>query len=597
MARGSAARRPVVDSEPDPIEHDFDILEAIGRYHDAASEGLGQSRLEETIRGWIAGREPPDSSDAAMRRIMGMAVDLVLFTPSLSGTTPIDRFLRGVRPTTPDDKEAFAALGGARFCLVKVVGRETSDLVRLTDKLSGEELVLLDARLSPLAAGMDIALRLCPLASGRHVAISVFLGLDGAMLAQAMGFVKPGKGLSNAYRCAAALYREAARHGAIVVPILSSIAEGESLLDRVALSEVQGLALAWLSLNDDAEAEEGLASEVRRFTSVGNLVDALGCYGTCGPDAPAGLEEAFARIAEIQMETIIRRGAAGREDPRGLFDEVAAEVDRHVARGAMNHEARGLFNQLKTRLSFAGPKTSQAVSGSELERVLQRIQALRAKTVDLGCTEEEALAAAAKVAELLDRYGLTLDEANIREEICEGIGVSTDRRRPAPVDACVQVIAAFCDCKAWGEKTASGTLRFVFFGLKADVQAARFLHELITVTFESETWAFRKGEIYSELAGGDRRTASNSFQLGLANGINAKLMSLKADRHAAMVKTSGRDLVPLKTSVVEEELEKLGMNFVSKGAKRKRYVDAQAYRAGDVAGRAFEPHRRIGEVE
>ena len=42
------------------------------------------------------------------------------------------------------------------------------------------------------------------------------------------------------------------------------------------------------------------------------------------------------------------------------------------------------------------------------DRLRQRIQALRAKTVANGCTEGEALAAAAKVAELLDRYDLSL---------------------------------------------------------------------------------------------------------------------------------------------------------------------------------------------
>ena len=37
-----------------------------------------------------------------------------------------------------------------------------------------------------------------------------------------------------------------------------------------------------------------------------------------------------------------------------------------------------------------------------LDKLKVRIQALRAKTIDNGCTEDEALSAAAKVAELLD---------------------------------------------------------------------------------------------------------------------------------------------------------------------------------------------------
>src|SRR5438132_6742441 len=48
------------------------------------------------------------------------------------------------------------------------------------------------------------------------------------------------------------------------------------------------------------------------------------------------------------------------------------------------------------------------------DRLKTRIQGLRAKTTDNGCTEAEALLAAAKVAELLDRYDLSLTDVEIR---------------------------------------------------------------------------------------------------------------------------------------------------------------------------------------
>jgi Protein of unknown function (DUF2786). len=50
-----------------------------------------------------------------------------------------------------------------------------------------------------------------------------------------------------------------------------------------------------------------------------------------------------------------------------------------------------------------------------LDKLKLRIQALRAKTIDNGCTEDEALSAAAKVAELLDRYDLSLTDIEMRE--------------------------------------------------------------------------------------------------------------------------------------------------------------------------------------
>jgi hypothetical protein len=54
-----------------------------------------------------------------------------------------------------------------------------------------------------------------------------------------------------------------------------------------------------------------------------------------------------------------------------------------------------------------------------LEGLKTRLQGLRSKTTDNGCTEAEALLAAAKVAELLDRYDLSLTDVEIRTAQCE----------------------------------------------------------------------------------------------------------------------------------------------------------------------------------
>ena len=59
------------------------------------------------------------------------------------------------------------------------------------------------------------------------------------------------------------------------------------------------------------------------------------------------------------------------------------------------------------------------MSATDLDKLTARIQALRAKTIDNGCTEDEALTAAAKVAELLDRYDLSLSDVELRAEPCQ----------------------------------------------------------------------------------------------------------------------------------------------------------------------------------
>jgi hypothetical protein len=66
------------------------------------------------------------------------------------------------------------------------------------------------------------------------------------------------------------------------------------------------------------------------------------------------------------------------------------------------------------------------------------------------------------------------------------------------------------------------------------------------------------------------------------------LRAMKAERDASNKKSSGRDLVPLKTSVIDEELAKLGLSFRATNGGRKKRVWIDAYEAGKIAGYQFE---------
>ncbi len=192
------------------------------------------------------------------------------------------------------------------------------------------------------------------------------------------------------------------------------------------------------------------------------------------------------------------------------------------------------------------------------------------------------------MAELLDRYGLSLSDVELKRQKCDSVGIETIRRRSGPIDQTIGAIAAFFDCRCWSEKTEIETLRHVFFGLPGDVEAAQYLYELIEMTFETETSAFQKGEFYHKLHSSQRRQGTSSFQLGLSRGIMRKLDTLKREREAALHRSSGRDLMLVKASVVDEELEKLGMKFTSKPIGGTKYVLTDAYEAGKEAGERFE---------
>jgi hypothetical protein len=228
-----------------------------------------------------------------------------------------------------------------------------------------------------------------------------------------------------------------------------------------------------------------------------------------------------------------------------------------------------------------------------LDKLRMRIQALRAKTIDNGCTEEEALSAAAKVAEMLDRYDLSLTDIDIREAPCERRAYETYRKKRIPLDDCIGAIAHFCDCRVWREKNHAGESRYVFFGLRSDIEVAHYLTELIDAAVRSELGRYKTTSGYQRFRHNQRHLANASFALGMVASIAEKLTAMKASRDQVNLST-GRGLVVLKASVVDAEFGKLGLNLRA-ARNTGRTVSMTAYEAGGVAGASLVINPAIGK--
>lgn len=480
------------------------------------------------------------------------------------------------------------ALRQTRFRVMRVEEREDRCVVRLLDLASGESLRVLSEHIPASCAGLSLAGRTAPLGAGTYALVGPITPLDEAARAVALGFMRPdGKRLSNPQRCAEAVYRHVMRHAGLEIPGLNrppdDEREDDPFADETEDGELDAIARRWAKLDPDVRPSADAIQRVRDATSLDTVLDVLVSSVLAREHRRDRLADAYARIAATQVETIRLREANGIS---GLsLTKLSSAIAHAIARHGMPVAVRRLFEDLQRR---GRPAASTGAPDADLERLVQRIQGLRAKTVEQGCTEQEALAAAEKVAELLDRYGLSLSTIELHRQACQGVGIDTGRRRLGPVDECVPTIAAFFDCRAWSEKSASAPIRHIFFGLRADVEAAHYLYDLVELAFATETAVFTRGELYVELGSGERRSATHSFQIGLGRGIIAKLHSSRQAREAALSASSGRELVPIKTSVIEGELAKLGLHFRSRARPTKRYVMTDAYEAGEVAGRRFE---------
>ncbi len=224
------------------------------------------------------------------------------------------------------------------------------------------------------------------------------------------------------------------------------------------------------------------------------------------------------------------------------------------------------------------------------DKLKSRIQALRAKTVTNGCTEDEALLAAAKVAELLDQHDLSISDLEIGEEQCERGIIETNRKQRQPIAACVAAIGEFCDCKVWQEKDEAGKIRYVFFGLKPGVEMARYVYDVVAAAMQTAWGTHKRGQRFIRYADDER----GSFLIGMAISIADKLMAMKADRDESTRRTTGRDLVVVRHAVVETEFAKLDLNL-RRGRSSGKKVAAGAYQAGQQAGQQFTIRKGIGE--
>jgi hypothetical protein len=538
-----------------------------------------------------------DASSMPLRYIdaVGYAIDVLLFTPSMSGQTAIDRAMRTGK-IGGAEMEAANLMRQATFRLLEIEKANGGGLLTATDLASNERLTVFDVE-SPMARGGRWARRTC-LFQGVHVAFGPMTPLDDDLLEVAARFMDKGQGLKKPLRCAEALYEHFIRHGDPLNGLdLDALADdddddGDGFPFDASDGPLHALAAEWAEESKLPEPDAG-DLQLIRAEAYESAVQEMHCAAYQARQCKkACLASAYERILSVQLETVHRRASAGIRTSYESLDSLAAKLRERQATEEIPADAVAHFEEMCRRAKLAGTAKTNKGNREELDKVLSRIQALRSKTVEQGCTEAEALLAAGKVAELLDQYGLNLSEIDMKAQSCAGEGIETGRRRRSPLDECAGAIASFCDCRTWFEMTPQDHIRHIYFGLPADVAGARYLYEKIEEAFENETAAFKRGELYNSHPSAKRRSATTSFQAGLCHGICAKLERLKAERDVAFRASGGRDLVPVKRHVIDDELAALGMRLKVLQTGRKNLL-AGAYKKGRFTGENLDWEDKI----
>jgi hypothetical protein len=227
----------------------------------------------------------------------------------------------------------------------------------------------------------------------------------------------------------------------------------------------------------------------------------------------------------------------------------------------------------------------------KMNELTEKLRALMNKTTDRGCTESEALAAAAKVAELMDKYGLSLSQLKLDsapDECEEGDVQFNGKRKTHPVVMCMTSIGRYTTTQPWYRRGGRCVATYTFFGLPTDVKIACWLLE----TFHSAMNLSYK--IYAITHNGDDspdfvhgHTVRKSFMQGMGNRLIERLDQLTELRNTPAASNGNGDgnsyqLMVLKEDNLAKALKKKNMNLRTTRLTRGDF-SLNAYSAGFVA--------------
>lgn len=215
------------------------------------------------------------------------------------------------------------------------------------------------------------------------------------------------------------------------------------------------------------------------------------------------------------------------------------------------------------------------------EQILGRIRRLRERTTKRGCTEAEALSAAAKVAELMQQYGLAEGDIDISQEEAETRAAVRSQRSN---------LTAFI---AYATNTAvmflhrDGAHRCIFVGVTPGPEVAAYLRDVCEHAIDRAVRDFKRSDFYRKRRTlGTKRRAAHDFTRAMIVRLQNRIVEIFADTISKEMQTRALDARDERFA---------GAKSIDLAKTRGiRFRDA-AY-AGWRAGGEVGLHRGVGEA-
>ena len=216
-------------------------------------------------------------------------------------------------------------------------------------------------------------------------------------------------------------------------------------------------------------------------------------------------------------------------------------------------------------------------------KIAARIKALLAKTTENGCTEDEAMSAAAMARKLMDQYQIDLGAIGMEADGVKKEKLERGTWKTLKVSDWMQMrVAEFCDVKTWKNRSND---ELVFFGLTSDVDFACWLNDSLFTFVTQSAVRYMAGN--PALPTGFKMPkweAEKAFLFGIVARINERLKEATVARKQQMAQGTGTSLIVVKGAIVTKAFADLGMKLHKGAGSSAKAFDDGAYRAGQAAG-------------
>jgi hypothetical protein len=229
--------------------------------------------------------------------------------------------------------------------------------------------------------------------------------------------------------------------------------------------------------------------------------------------------------------------------------------------------------------------------------LLDKVKALLSKTLDNGCTEQEASSALIKAQAMMDAYEITEQDLELTKQekaILRGIGYHDPHEIKR--NLCMGV-SKFTNTKCFlhverkeNRYRASKTYEIKFIGLPADIDFAVWLTDTLSYFIQGELAQYLANNPF---ASGTRRHLINGFVMGCAARITERLKALASAPHVAPSGDTRNALAVVQQAAIAEFMDEHGLHF-GKTVRRTRQGSYEASQAGRAAGDRASFGRPVG---